>query len=177
MMKSVNELILAERRVTVLNISWQVEISLGAFRKILNEYLAFYQVTCRRVSPWQCNKNSGKYLSIWFRIAEIFFLQSWSRFHWFPFVWSPQRIFAGRKDFLWWWSEDLRDEHFKPFSRLFDQTMPCNFFTCWLSIKRIFYQFMVRCMQLNFFGVGRNRISVVGPISLFLLDSLNWWFC
>ena len=81
MVDSVNVLILTDRRVTIEDISEQLEISLGTVtKKNCERWLCFFKVSCCWVSIGQCkasycSKNCGSHQSVWVGMAVTSSLQ------------------------------------------------------------------------------------------------------
>ena len=83
MVDSFNALILANRRVTIEDISELMEISMATAHKIVHDDLCFSKVTCCWVPKMlmtehkalYCSKNSGKHQSFWLGTSATSSLQ------------------------------------------------------------------------------------------------------
>ena len=104
MVYSVNEFILADRRVATENISEQWGISEGTAHKIVYDDLAFSKVSCWWFSPGlckasYCNKNRGNPQSVWLWTATTSSLGSRSDPLWFSLVRPPLKNFSMEQSF------------------------------------------------------------------------------
>ena len=79
MIESVNAFILADRRLTIEDISEHLGNSVGTAHKILHDDLGFIKVSCYSVLPGQrkvssCRKNKENHQSKWLGAATTFLL-------------------------------------------------------------------------------------------------------
>ena len=106
---------LADRKVTIEDISKQLGISVDANNRIVHDDLPFSNFSCCWVSLGQCkasyyNKNSRNHqLVCWEQLLHPPYSPDLTQF-WFLLVWPHQRISVWNKIFKWWWSDEQHEQ-------------------------------------------------------------------